>query len=52
MSHIPQTATNQKLNKSMDGLHTLQSFSGTLPADFDYEQELEEARKEKYDRPN
>lgn len=52
LSHIPQTATNQKLNKSMDGLHTLQSFAGTLPADFDYEQELEEARKEKYDRPN
>lgn len=50
--HIHKAAPNQKSSKSMNGLHVLQSFAGTLPGNFDYEQELEEARKEKYDRLN
>lgn len=39
-------------SKSMEGLAVLQSFAGTLPADFDYEKELEDMRKEKYARFN
>jgi len=35
---------------SLNGLRVLQSFSGTLPESFDYRQELEEARAEKYGR--
>lgn len=34
--------------ESMKGLQILQSFAGTLPSDFDYKRELEEARDEKY----
>ena len=49
-------------NKSIDSLHKstleerqrgfqgLMSFAGTLPEDFDYKKELEEARDEKYAR--
>ncbi len=40
------------ISKSMEGFHVLQSFAGTLPADFDYEKELEEMREEKYARFN
>jgi len=40
------------ISKSMEGLHVLQSFAGTLPADFDYKKELEEMREEKYARSN
>ncbi len=39
-------------SKSMEGFHVLQSFAGTLPADFDYKKELEEMRTEKYARFN
>ncbi len=37
---------------SMEGFRVLQSFAGTLPADFDDKKELEEMRKEKYARFN
>ena len=39
-------------SESMEGFRVLQSFAGTLPADFDYQKELEEMRKEKYARFN
>lgn len=39
-------------SKSMEGFQVLQSFAGTLPADFDYKKELEEMRDEKYSRPD
>lgn len=39
-------------SESMEGFRVLQSFTGTLPADFDYQKELEEMRKEKYARFN
>lgn len=39
-------------SESMEGFRVLQSFAGTLPADFDYKKELEEMRKEKYARFN
>lgn len=39
-------------SRRMEGFHTLQSFAGTLPPDFDYKKELEEAREEKYGRFN
>ena len=35
-------------SKSMEGLQTLLSFAGTLPPNFHYQKELEEAREEKY----
>lgn len=35
--------------RSMEGFQILQSFAGTLPQTFNYKQELEEAREEKYD---
>lgn len=38
------------IKASMEGLRVLQSFAGTLPEDFDYEQELEDARREKCER--
>lgn len=39
-----------RVSESMEGLRILESFAGTLPEDFNYEQELEEARNEKYGR--
>lgn len=36
--------------KRKQGFQGLQSFAGTLPEDFDYKRELEEAREEKYGR--
>lgn len=39
-----------RISDSMEGLRILESFAGTLPEDFNYEQELEEARNEKYVR--
>lgn len=33
------------ISKSMEGFNVLQSFAGTLPADFDYKKELEEMRE-------
>lgn len=38
------------ISESMEGFHTLQSFAGTLPADFDYKKELAKMREEKYAR--
>lgn len=40
------------ISESMEGFRILQSFAGTLPADFDYKKELEEMREEKYARFN
>lgn len=40
------------ISKSVAGYQVLQSFAGTLPADFDYKKELEEMREEKYARFN
>lgn len=45
-------AASDDNSKSMEGLAVLQSFAGTLPADFDYQTELDEMRKEKYARFN
>lgn len=39
-------------SESMEGFRVLQSFAGTLPADFDYKKELEEMREERYARFN
>ena len=39
-----------KLEERRRGFIGLMSFSGTLPEDFDYKKELEEARDEKYSR--
>lgn len=39
-----------ELDKRRQGLQGLLSFAGTLPEDFDYKKELEEAREEKYAR--
>lgn len=38
------------ISRSVEGFEVLQSFAGTLPADFDYHKELDEMRKEKYAR--
>ena len=38
------------ISESMEGFQVLQSFAGTLPADFDYKKELKEMRSEKYAR--
>lgn len=38
------------IEKRQHGFQGLMSFAGTLPEDFDYKKELEEARKEKYGR--
>lgn len=35
------------ISKSVEGFKVLKSFAGTLPADFDYEKELETMREEK-----
>lgn len=37
-----QSVKSNDISKSMAGFHILQSFAGTLPADFDYKKELEE----------
>lgn len=47
-----QSVKPDDISKSMEGFNILQSFAGTLPADFDYEKELEEMREEKYARFN
>ena len=43
-------ANDADISESMEGFRVLQSFAGTLPADFDYKKELEEMREEKYAR--
>lgn len=45
-------AAAHDISKSMEGFRVLQSFAGTLPADFDYQKELAEMRTEKYARFN
>ena len=47
-----QSVKLNDISKSMEGFDVLQSFVGTLPADFDYKKELEEMREEKYARFN
>lgn len=47
-----QSVKRDDISKSMEGFGVLQSFAGTLPADFDYKKELEEMREEKYARFN
>lgn len=49
--HSEQANANKNCD-GMNGLQILQSFAGTLPKDFDYKRELEEAREGKYDRFN
>lgn len=43
-------AKESSVEKRRKGFQGLISFAGTLPEDFDYKQELEEAREEKYAR--
>ena len=50
ITYLKQMANKKQSSKSLEGFHTLQSFAGTLPPDFDYKKELEEAREEKYGR--
>ena len=50
VSYLKQMADKKQNSKNLEGLHILQSFAGTLPPDFDYKKELEEAREEKYGR--
>ncbi len=54
---IPQKSINSltgtaqnTLEERQRGFQGLMSFAGTLPEDFDYKKELEEARNEKYAR--
>ena len=47
-----QSVKLNDISKSLEGFDVLQSFAGTLPADFDYKKELEEMREEKYARFN
>ncbi len=48
---VEQSEKSVNISKSMEGFQVLQSFTGTLPADFDYKKELEEMRDEKCRRP-
>lgn len=48
---VPVIAEKEnELEKRKKGFQELLSFAGTLPEDFDYKKELEEARNEKYAR--
>lgn len=44
------TEKDNEMEKRRKGFQELLSFAGTLPGDFDYKKELEEARNEKYAR--
>ncbi|MBD5457710.1 MAG: hypothetical protein HDR27_03950 [Lachnospiraceae bacterium] len=46
----PNKSIDSTLAKRQRGFQGLMSFAGTLPEDFDYKKELEEARNEKYAR--
>lgn len=46
----PESSPESALEKRQRGFQGLMSFAGTLPEDFDYKKELEEARDEKYAR--
>ena len=47
-SVIDKFAHRSTLEKRQHGFQGLLSFAGTLPEDFDYKKELDEAREEKY----
>lgn len=50
-SDVSVTAEKESdMEKRRRGFQELLSFAGTLPDDFDYKKELEEARNEKYAR--
>lgn len=50
-SDVSVTAEKEKdIERRKRGFQELLSFAGTLPEDFDYKKELEEARNEKYAR--
>ena len=44
------TEKENDIERRKKGFQELLSFAGTLPEDFDYKKELEEARNEKYAR--
>lgn len=44
------TKKEKNMERRRMGFQELLSFAGTLPDDFDYKKELEEARNEKYAR--
>lgn len=44
------SSEEKSYEKRLAGFQGLISFAGTLPEDFDYKKELEEAREEKYAR--
>ncbi|MDE6872949.1 MAG: hypothetical protein K2P87_00615 [Lachnospiraceae bacterium] len=48
LQHV--ASETQQPPKPLDGFRVLQSFAGSLPEDFDYKKELEEARDEKINR--
>lgn len=53
VEHVSSELTSSKkisVEKRRKGFQGLMSFAGTLPKDFDYKQELEKAREEKYAR--
>ncbi len=47
---IITSSEKSEIEKRRKGFQELMSFAGTLPVDFDYKKELEEAREEKYAR--
>lgn len=47
---IEKSSRKSTLEERQRGFQGLMSFAGTLPEDFDYQKELEEARDEKYAR--
>ena len=49
---IEKSAHKNTLEERQRGFQGLMSFAGTLPEDFDYKKELEEAKEEKYARFN
>lgn len=48
LQHV--ASETQQPSKPLEGFRVLQSFAGSLPEDFDYKKELEEARDEKINR--
>ncbi|MDE7311490.1 MAG: hypothetical protein K2N87_07750 [Eubacterium sp.] len=47
-SASPEKNDTDSIARKQRGFQGLLSFAGTLPEDFDYKKELEEAREEKY----
>lgn len=47
-SASPEKNDADSIARKQRGFQGLLSFAGTLPEDFDYKKELEEAREEKY----